>query len=52
MRVQKSYEYFTRNGIERTPWFEWSSDIRDKYQFSNKLRNFYREVDDAEDEDA
>lgn len=39
----KCYEYYTKDGIQVTPWFEWRSDIRDEWQFKGKLRNFYKD---------
>ena len=39
----KSYEYFTKDGIARTPFFPWDSDLRDKWQLKGKLRNFYKD---------
>ena len=39
----KSYEYYTKDGIQVTPWFEWRSDIREKWQLKGKLRNFYKD---------
>ena len=39
----KCYEYYTKDGIKVTNWFEWRSSIRDKWQHKGKLRNFYKE---------
>ena len=41
--LYKCYEYYTKDGIKVTPWFEWKSDIRDEWQLKGKLRNFYKE---------
>jgi len=38
----KAYEYYTRDGIAVTPWFQWESTLRDKWQLKGKLRNFYK----------
>ena len=43
----KRYEYYTKDGIQLTPWFEWKSHLRDKWQLKGKLRNFYK--DESED---
>lgn len=40
----KCYEYYTKDGIQVTPWFEWMSSIREKWQLKGKLKNFYKEV--------
>lgn len=42
--MQKRYEYYTKGGIELTPWFKWDSDECPKWQLKGKLRNFYKEV--------
>lgn len=39
----KCYEYYTKDGIQVTPWFLWDSDIREKWQLKGKLRNFYKD---------
>ena len=43
--VYKRYEYYTKDGIARTPWFIWKSSLRDKWQLKGKLRIYYKEVD-------
>lgn len=39
----KRYQYYSSNGITWTDWFSWDSDIRDPWQFKNKLKNEYTE---------
>lgn len=39
----KRYQYYAKDGIQWTNWFPWNSDIRDKWQFKNKLLNEYEE---------
>ncbi len=39
----KRYEYYTKGGIELTPWFRWDSDECPKWQLKGKLRNFYKD---------
>ena len=41
--VYKRYQYFSKDGIKWTNWFEWDSDLRDKWQFKNKLLNEYKD---------
>lgn len=42
-KCYKCYEYYTKDGIKVTPWFEWLSDIIDEWQLKGKLRNFYKD---------
>ena len=46
----KRYEYWSsENGkpIKKlSPWYEWNSTLRDKWQLKGKLRNYYYEEDD------
>ena len=39
----KSYEFWSREGIKRTPWFKYNSDYCPRWQLDGKLRNFYKE---------
>lgn len=45
--VYKRYEYWTREGKVWSSWFPWNSDLRDKWQLANRLRNEYM-IDDEE----
>lgn len=38
----KRYQYFSNEGIKWTEWFLWDSDIVEKWQLKNKLRNDYK----------
>ena len=41
--VQKRYQFWTKDGIQWTEWFDWDSDLRDKWQLKNRLLNEYKE---------
>lgn len=43
--IYKSYDYYTRDGIKQTEWFEWKSEYKPEWQLKNKLRNYYKNVD-------
>lgn len=52
MAVYKRYQYWTRNGIQWSEWFDYDGP-QYKYQLNSRLRNEYMiEEDDEEDEDA
>ena len=46
--VVKRFEYWTREGKVWTKWFPWKSDLRDKWQLNNRLKNEYKEVTEEE----
>ena len=41
--LQKRYEYYTREGIKWTKWFNYEGTL-EPYQFGKKLKNEYREI--------
>ena len=43
LMVQKRYQFWTKDGIQWTEWFDWDSDLRDKWQLKNRLLNEYKE---------
>ncbi len=40
----KRFQYYSNKGIVWTEWFEWDSDIKDKWQLKNKLLNEYKTI--------
>jgi hypothetical protein len=45
--IEKRYEHFTANGKQFTKWFTFTGKDRPKWQITGKLKNEYRESDDA-----
>lgn len=45
--IEKRYEHFTANGKQFTKWFSFTGKDRPKWQITGKLKNEYRESDDA-----
>ena len=46
--ILKRYEYWTKEGIKRTDWFKWESDLKPELQMDDRrifcrLRNEYKE---------
>jgi len=41
--TKKRYQYYSSEGIKWTSWFNWDSDLRDKWQLKNRLLNEYEE---------
>lgn len=41
--TQKRYQYYSRNGIKWTKWFNFSG-TQEPYQLGNKLLNEYRTI--------
>ena len=41
---QKRYQYYTRNGIVWTEWFNSKVIVEEKWQLKGKLLNEYRTV--------
>ena len=41
--MKKRYQYYAKNGIEWTDWFEWDSNWKPKIQLKNRLFNEYEE---------
>ena len=41
--TKKRYQYYSKDGIKWTKWFDWDSNLRDKWQLKNKLLNQYEE---------
>ena len=39
--MEKRYQYYSRNGIQWTPWFEYEGS-QEPWQLKNKLKNEYR----------
>lgn len=41
----KRFQYYSREGIKWTDWYEWHSDLKPKYQLERhpKLLNEYKE---------
>ena len=39
--MEKRYQYFTRDGIEWTPWFKYDGE-QFKWQLKGKLLNEYK----------
>ncbi len=39
----KCYEYYTKDGIQVTPWFYYDGE-QFPWQLKNKLKNFYKVV--------
>ena len=40
--VEKRYQYYSKDGIEWTPWFTYHWDNYPKYQYGRRLLNEYR----------
>lgn len=47
--MMKRFQYYSREGVKWTDWFEWHSDLKPKYQLEHhpKLLNEYK--DETED---
>ena len=45
--VQKRYQFIGKNGVEWTPWFNYSGDTTDTIQFKGRitLKNEYRTIE-------
>ena len=38
----KRYQYWSKEGIKWTEWFEYDSDYKPEWQIKNKLLNQYK----------
>lgn len=41
--MQKRYEYWSKEGIVWSQWYNWDGNLMEKWQLKNKLRNEYRD---------
>ena len=41
--MQKRFQFYTKDGIKWSEWYEWNSDYCPKYQLGKSLLNEYRE---------
>ena len=43
--IQKRYQYYSKDGIKWTEWFNWPHEnYKPEWQLKNKLKNEYRNV--------
>ena len=40
--TQKRYQYYSNQGIQWTPWFNYNWRTKESWQLKNKLKNEYR----------
>ena len=45
-KVYKRYQFWSRNGLEWSSWYEWTGQDCPKWQLKNRLINEYKTVEE------